>query len=324
MEGKTFTEKLDNYDSVKTASEFRTQLTRDTPGVFPDPKIIEPLLEHKETFIILHGRGSFADKFGPPLLAMPSSSNETLQEAFPHAKIIFPTASRNRATIYNRSLPHQWFDNWHLEEHTKRQDLMAPELKKSIEYIRGLLEREIAEVGRDNTVLWGLSQGCATSLACLMTWSGEPFAAVVGMCGWLPYGNVMLDICNCEANTFDDPFSQDDSDEDDPFARSDDESDGQGEGIVVPKTDSASKAVAYLREEVELQDTAGDAFKRTPVFLGHGTSDNKVAIELGREAESVLERVGADVEMVEYEALDHWYSPEMLRDIFHFLKDKLP
>jgi predicted esterase len=51
--------------------------------------------------------------------------------------------------------------------------------------------------------------------------------------------------------------------------------------------------------------------------------DEKVPIKLGREVETCLNLLGADVQMVEYNNLGHWYSDEMLGDIFEFLKDKL-
>lgn len=95
----------------------------------PPPLIIHPLhLPHKQTFILLHGRGSNAARFGPVLLTTPFPSpsplsqtpsptanpTQTLPTAFPHAKFIFPTAPYRRATIYKRTLITQWFDNWHL------------------------------------------------------------------------------------------------------------------------------------------------------------------------------------------------------------------
>jgi hypothetical protein len=128
---------------------------------------------------------------------------------------------------------HQWFDTWHLttddEERTDHETLMAGGLWASCPFIGNLLEQEIEIIGRENVVLWGLTQGCAISLASLLTWESEPFAAVVGMCEWLPLGNHIWEI------------------------------------------------------------------------------------------------VGVDVHMVEYEGLPvgRWYSEEMLKDIFRFLRDKL-
>lgn len=63
--------------------------------------------------------------------------------------------------------------------------------------------------------------------------------------------------------------------------------------------------------------------QKIPIFLGHGTGDKKVSIEAGREARNCLELLEADVKMVEYEGLGHWYSDKMLDDIFKFIKEKL-
>lgn len=85
------------------------------PSTYPKPLIVPPLETHKETRIILHGRGSNAQKFGPELLDTPIPGLGTLPQKFPHAKFVFTTASLRRATIYKRSLITQWFDNWSLQ-----------------------------------------------------------------------------------------------------------------------------------------------------------------------------------------------------------------
>ncbi|TVY75594.1 Acyl-protein thioesterase [Lachnellula suecica] len=292
------------------------------PGVFPRPLVLYPAFEHRQTFIILHGRGSTAAKFGPPLLETITTSGETLQSAFPHAKIVFLTASRNRATIYKKSYTHQWFDHWHMEEPTKRQDLMRDGLNKSCNYVHSILKQEIESVGKKNVILWGLSQGCATSLASLLTWDGEPFAAMVGMCGYLPFANHIEDIArgnSFEADDDEDPFGRE---EDDPFSHSDDEDDDIFGGNSSAK-DLPAEAVAFLRDEIDMEDKAGMKFQEIPVFLGHGTEDDKVPIDIGREARTCLDLLGAEVQMVEYQGLGHWYSGEMLGDIFNFLREKL-
>ncbi|TVY40220.1 Acyl-protein thioesterase [Lachnellula occidentalis] len=304
----------------------RASRAKNPAGQFPDPITISPHAEHLQTFIILHGRGSTAQKFAPPLLSTPSTSGEKLQTAFPHAKLIFLTASRNRATIYKRSLIYQWFDHWHMAEPRKRQDLMRDGLRKSAEYVHGILEREIAEVGGENVVLWGLSQGCAASLIALLTWDGRPFAAMVGMCGYLPFANHVEDIVKGGSlEDGDDLFGEDEGDDDDdPFCKSGDEDDSDGfQKDRSAKKDLPTQAVMFLRDEIEMGDKAGMVFRDVPVFMGHGTEDEKVPIEIGREAKTCLELLGADVQMVEYEGLGHWYSDEMLGDIFGFLREKL-
>ncbi|KUJ16439.1 alpha/beta-hydrolase [Mollisia scopiformis] len=250
-------------------------LSRDpkTPS-YPAPLIIQPLLTRKQTLIILHGRGSTASKFSPPLLTTSSSSSgSTLQSSFPHAKVIFPTASLSRATIYKRSCTHQWFNNWHLEEYTKRQGMMVDGLR-----------------ARENVVLWGLSQGCATALTALLTWDGPALGAVVGMCGYLPFGNVGERI---------------------------------GKGSKDQEPDPKKQAVTFLREELDMNVDAGETFLNIPVFLGHGAEDEKVSVNLGGEARRCLDLLGVEVEMIEYEGLGPWYSENMLRDIFQFLNTKL-
>ncbi|KAE8451772.1 hypothetical protein EG329_003229 [Mollisiaceae sp. DMI_Dod_QoI] len=282
--------------------------------IFPNPLVYPPIIKHQQTFIILHGRGSVAPEFGPHLLAMVASGGGTLLSTFPHAKFIFPTAAVSRATIYKRAYTHQWFNNWHLEEYTKRQDLQIDGLRASCAYIHELLRREIEIVGGENVVLWGLSQGCATSLTALLTWDGKPFAATVGMCGWLPFSNLIEEIVR-ENESGDDPFSHsgdDDEDTKDPLRL----------GSENSEIDTRKQAVAFLREHLDM-NSEGDVFWDVPVFLGHGTEDEKVSVNLGREAKSCLDLVGVDVQMIEYEGLGHWYSQDMLRDIFQFLKKSL-
>ncbi|KAM7185515.1 hypothetical protein V8F20_011771 [Naviculisporaceae sp. PSN 640] len=183
--------------------------------------IVPPLANvHKQTFIILHGRGSSAQKFAPSLLSAeftlplnlpkqhdehlepssPSSSQKhgqnvtlKLQTAFPHAKFIFPTAPRTRATLYKRAKTNQWFDSWDVSSPpaTGREELQAPGLKETVTYLHGLMEKEIVEVpgGAKNVVLWGISQGCAASLMATLLWETGRLGGVVGMCGWLPYAD---------------------------------------------------------------------------------------------------------------------------------------
>ncbi|KAL3421526.1 acyl-protein thioesterase [Phlyctema vagabunda] len=294
------------------AEEQHKQKTMDLPGVFPMPIILSPLLQHIHTFIILHGRGSTAEQFSTPLLETTTASGESLRTAFPHAKLIFLTASRNRATIYKKSYTHQWFDHWHMDGQNKRQDLIAPGLYKSCNYVHGILQQEIESVGKENVVLWGLSQGCATSLTSTLTWNGEPFAATIGMCGYLPYVNHLTHI-----------IKKDDSESDfDPFCSSDTDDDVAVSGDKGPQ-DRQTQAVQYLRDEIEMEGPAQMVFRDTAIFLGHGTEDEKVSIEIGREARVCLDLMGADVTMVEYEGLGHWYSSEMLGDIFRFLRENL-
>lgn len=314
---------------------------------YPDPLIFEPLqLPHQHTFILLHGRGSWAEKFGPELLQTniqnhdpnPPSHNKdeplldeptntlqaekpavaTLQTAFPHARFVFPTAARRRATIYKRARTHQWFDNWRLDPPaTDREELQIDGLRETTEYLHQLLRAEIAVVpgGGRNIVLGGLSQGCAASLVALLLWQGEDLGAFVGMCGWLPYAERLM----AEIRGEEDDQRQDDGELDfNPFMVDGDDGSNDGEA-----TAPTGRAVAWLRDELGLPSLARPSRVptglQTPVFLGHGVQDEKVSVILGRRASECLSFCEAKVFWNEYDGLSHWYSSEMLNDMVRHL-----
>jgi predicted esterase len=63
--------------------------------------------------------------------------------------------------------------------------------------------------------------------------------------------------------------------------------------------------------------------KDIPVFLGHGTLDEKVPQAIGRDARDCLGLLGVDVTWRLYGGLGHCYSEEMLGDIIKFLRRNL-
>lgn len=313
---------------------------------YPEPLVIAPLSQpHKQTFIILHGRGSSGEKFGPvllntpitatssadfPLSTTPSPTPTTLASAFPHARFVFPSAARRRATLYRRAYTHQWFDNWKLDPPaTEREELQEPGLRETTAYLHRLLRREIEQVGGGarNVVLGGLSQGQAAALTALLLWEGDPLAAAFGMCGWLPYAARLAEQSGTGAGaraggpstTDEETQLDDDGDSDDgfdPFERS---------GETADEINPASRAVSWLREEIEVHRQESNASRSIrvpdiPLFLGHGTEDNKVNILLGREASRFLSSIGVRVCWREYQGLEHWYSGDMLRDIVEFIR----
>ncbi|KAK7756953.1 hypothetical protein SLS62_000969 [Diatrype stigma] len=322
---------------------------------YPEPLVIEPLSQpHRQTFIILHGRGSSGEKFGPVLLNTPITTTAsedfvpsktatptptptptTLASAFPHARFVFPSAARRRATVYRRAYTHQWFDNWKLDPPaTAREELQQPGLRETTAYLHQLLRREIEQVsgGARNVVLGGLSQGQAAALTALLLWEGDPLAAAFGMCGWLPYAARLAEQLRAgtgagaggsSATGVDDETQLDsggDGDDDfDPFERDDETAD---------EIDPPSRAVSWLREELEVHRQEGNDDSRSakfldiPLFLGHGTEDNKVSILLGREASRCLDSIGVRARWREYQGLGHWYSGDMLQDIVNFVRSE--
>lgn len=288
------------------------------------PRLLEiaPYGDHLQTFIILHGRGSTAQKFADPLLTQQvapqgscttTQARETFQEHFPHAKFVFPTAPLRRAVIYNRSLTHQWFDNWELDKPEYREELQIEGLRDTCDYVHSLLQAAIDDVGAENVILMGLSQGCAASLIALLLWQGPPIKAFVGMCGWLPFRQVMQEVIDGYDTEHDDIFErQDDNDADNESIA---EIDGK-------KTDKLDLAVQCLRDELDLEllpGTTTQGIRGTSILLTHGHDDEKVPCELGRLASSLLQETGLQVEWRVYDDLGHWYSAVMLRHIVNFL-----
>lgn len=169
-----------------------------------------------------------------------------------------------------------------MDDYRERQDMMRPGLYQSCNYIHFLLKREIDIIGAEKVVLRGLSQGCATSLSPVFTWDGTPFAATVGMCGWLPFGNLVEEVggdASHQSDTIQSESEDDDlfapsDDEDDPFARSD-------EGATEEPSLQAN-ALNIFREEIDMNYKNGASFQKVPVFLGHGKEDGIVTTEMGR------------------------------------------
>ncbi|KAL8661875.1 MAG: hypothetical protein Q9168_008341 [Polycauliona sp. 1 TL-2023] len=289
-----------DYKSPKSEKDSKKSST------YPECLIIPPLQDHKQTFIVLHGRGSNAETFGPPFLDTEVSGSQTFRSAFPNAQFIFPTASKRRARIYNRSIINQWFDNWSLETPDERKELQVEGLRESSAYIHSLLADAIKQVGANNVVLGGLSQGCAAALVALLTWDGEPVAAGFGMCGWLPFRKQMEDIL----------VAYDRSTVEDAAGGGEDVFGTDGEGGGNGGLDTPMQAIKFLKEEVEMPVGSDSVrLRQIPLFLSHGVEDPKVKVGLGREAVSCLERLGVDVRWREYEGLGHWYSSAMLDDL---------
>ncbi|PGH15440.1 hypothetical protein AJ79_02416 [Helicocarpus griseus UAMH5409] len=319
---------------------------------YPQPLIVPPLKAHKQTMILLHGRGSNGPQFGEDLLrtqlpSSPTSSSpfpETLRTAFPHAKFVFPTASKRRAVQFNRSVITQWFDLWWSPPSSKsnsektvfshREELQIRGLRESTTFLHDLLRQEIAlvEGGAKNVVLGGISQGCATSLVACLLWDGvsgvgeegEALGALVGFCGRLPFGTWVRDIIIGDDGVKDDGGIE--GEEFNPFSFGDIRMEEDG---FQQDRDPVGKAIDFLREELEIPRSSNMAsspseflFQRTPIFFGHGTKDGTVPMCLGKEAANCLEAMGMDVSWNEYERLGHWYSEDMLRDCVNFIREK--
>lgn len=241
----------------------------------------------------------------------------TFREHLPHTKFIFPTAPLRRAVAFNRSLTHQWFDIWSLTQPEIKEHLQIQGLRETAEYLQGLLREEIEDIGPQNVVLMGLSQGCAASIVTAMLWQGKPFGAVVGMCGYLPFSKQMhIHIEGSKNEETDDHVIFGEDDGGDVLERPSEECE---EGTKL------ETAINWLHEELQFikdgrQDASPPPVRYVPVFMGHGIADDKVPIEKGRLAAELLRYMDVAVTWKEYDNLGHWYHGAMLRDVVKFLQ----
>lgn len=80
--------------------------------------------------------------------------------------------------------------------------------------------------------------------------------------------------------------------------------------------------IDYVRELLQL-DNVSDNATSTPVFMGHGDSDDKANVFLGNAAQKTMRRLGFDVEWRAYPGLGHWYKiPDEIDDIVAFIVGK--
>ena len=91
---------------------------------------------------------------------------------------------------------------------------------------------------------------------------------------------------------------------------------------------SEDEGVVFLAEMLGPQSSQGQMLNRsTRVFLGHGTDDAYVDVELGRQARDALTQVGYSVEWKEYTGAElegHWIkAPEELEDLLDFFTKTL-
>lgn len=175
-------------------------------------------------------------------------------------------------------------------------------LAESAEHVRSIIARELETIPRGNIVLGGLSQGCAMSMAVLLSLE-FPLGGYFGMSGWLPFREDIESVIE--------PVEE----EDDPFA--DDEADGE---VIEPPL----MAVSLVRDILSV-DAATPSKERTslttPVLLCHGEDDEKVKCKLGEEAAQCLSSLGMQVTWKCYPGLGHCYKiPDEIDDIFEFLE----
>ncbi|GFF80415.1 acyl-protein thioesterase 1 [Aspergillus udagawae] len=263
---------------------------------YPSPLVIPPLRndQHTHTIILLHGRGSNGEDFGHVFI-----ESTDIAQRLPTTKFIFPTASRRRSTVMKRIPINQ------------------------CEFLRRLVDEEAKLLSNDSAVgdgysrivIGGLSQGCAAAVFCLLGGfpsaseygEGKHLGGYIGMSGWVPVEREISGLLKMEEGNQGESKSGTEEDDDDPFAHDTD-------GDDVP---AHIQAVNHIRDILGMPPFQSDAddsenalrasHLKTPVFLGHGSADPSVSIDLGRRMASILsDGFGMDVTCKAYEEFGHW------------------
>lgn len=219
------------------------------------------------------------------------ADGRTIMQALPSWKWVFPSSRELWSPVFEESIP-AWFEAYSLTDVTARQDLQTHGIQESVKHLEAIWEAEVAQLSglASKVVLGGISQGGAIGIwTMLRILSQQPEshpAAFVGASTWLPFA---ADIKHALDGSNEESGNRIGSD----FVRS------------------------MVAEPVQARPSV-------PVFLGHGTDDAYVDVELGRQARDVLSGLGWKVEWKEYSGADqegHWLKgPEEVDDIFQFLR----
>lgn len=138
----------------------------------------------------------------------------------------------------------------------------------------------------------------------------HPVGGFIGMSGFLTY--------QAELELAVGLGGDDDFDDDDPFAR---DSDSGGKKV---EEDAVVKAQTFERDLMGLDDLKSTSKMTTaystPIFLGHGSEDEKVPCSLGMKLATALQAAEYDVVWKCYQGQGHRYKvPDEINDIVDFI-----
>lgn len=209
---------------------------------------------------------------------------------------MFPSSKTLWSTTFQEEFP-SWFEAYSLTDTTARQDLQVEGIQDSVGYISGIVHDEINRLdgNSERLILGGISQGGAIAMWTLL---GQPtrLGAFIGTNTWLPFAANLQHILTLGDRAHHDPSVFD------TFV----------ETMVQP-----------LKHGLHCTNRESSILL-TPVFMGHGTDDAYVDVDLGRAASNLLSSIGLQVGWQEYvgaEEEGHWLKvPEELDDIVTFVK----
>ncbi|KAF4953112.1 hypothetical protein FGADI_6262 [Fusarium gaditjirri] len=273
----------------------KADISRDQRESFGPIYIIESVDPHTHTAVLLHGRGSNGEEFAQELFEETLLSDQSsLAQKLPSWRWVFPSSRELWSTAFQEDMP-AWFEAHSLTDTTARQDLQIPGIKQSVSYVKTILDQEIERLGGDasKVVLGGISQGAAVGMWTLLCLDSieRPLGAFFATNTWLPFASSIKKYLSHEAT---------------------------------PPMDAGTEFVAGMLAQSKASLPQSQPWvPSTAVFLGHGTDDAYVDVELGREARNILTRVGFKTEWREYQGAElegHWFkAPEEVEDLLNFL-----
>ncbi|CAG9989604.1 unnamed protein product [Clonostachys byssicola] len=276
-----------------------------TKSAFGLTYVHEPQAEHTHTIILLHGRGSSGEEFAEELFeGRLSDQSKILPCKFPSCKWVFPSSPEVWNPVFQEDIS-AWFQAHSLTDVDARQDLQIPGIKQSVEYILTLLSQEIDALdGRAESVfLGGISLGGAVGLWALLCLWNAPVPRRIGgffaVSTWLPFSKNISRVLNKVKNS----------------------------GPELPSDGSESDTFVETMLSPAIAKEQNSSFLSIPIFLGHGSDDAYVNVNLGRQARDLLLKVGFQVEWKEYSGAEqegHWLKcPEEMDDIASFLSQNI-
>ena len=312
---------------------------RSTYILNPRPTHIHnPTKDHKQTIILLHGLGNNHGGMLPLLettFKLPGSDPDepatSLPELLPHAKFVLPNAPLARSTVFARKKVTQWFDLNVLKEPYCQENKgykQTDNLNVSVQRIADLVDAESELVGGyENVLILGISQGMALGATALLA-IGRRIGGFVGLSGWVPWGDEMLmnEVVSeaDESSILSGDGLPNDQSPSITFGYDDEEDIGRGSEPAEPPARTAVEKIAFfVRGLLGFSWRAiHDDAEKTPIFIGHGSDDEKISVKYGRDAVALFEAAGFRVTWKLFDGLKH-ELPQDLSEVADFMKSAL-
>jgi lysophospholipase-2 len=181
-------------------------------------------------------------------------------------------------------------------------------LRESVLHILSCLETEAGLLnGQLNKIyLGGISQGMATALWTFLAGAGTgriqtPLAGLLGFCGWLPFPQQLENLPETP--------------------------DGSYILRIQKLVSEFFLGESSYNRPLQAKKPMDMCVLSTTLFLGHGTDDVWVSVDLGRQAFRILQKVMAHVEWNEFNGADndgHWIKePDGFDRVLQFLDNSL-